>query len=160
MMERVDGILNHPLFCRELAAVEKLEQERIFCGHNLSHLLDVARLMWIMNLEGERGFSKEFVYATALLHDIGRAEQYRSGTHHAEAGAVIAAEVLRDTGFSEAESVQILDAIRGHSGRGSDASPLGLLLYRADKKSRPCYACKAAKECNWPPEKKNLSLEC
>ncbi len=158
-MERIDRILSHPVFRTELSALNQLEADRIFCGHDLTHLLDVARLMWIFNLEGETLFSKEILYAAALLHDIGRGEQYRSGIHHAKAGAVLAAEILRDAGFEEPEATLILDAIRGHSGSGNDPSPLGVLLYRADKKSRPCYACKAAKECNWPQEKKNLFLE-
>lgn len=158
-MERIDRILNHPRFRAELSALQELEAARIFCGHDLTHLLDVARLMWIFQLEEEQSFSKEVIYAAALLHDIGRAEQYRSGTHHAKAGAVIGAEILHDAGFSAEEAEVILNAIRGHSGSGSDVSPLGILLYRADKRSRPCYACPAADACNWPQEKKNLSLE-
>lgn len=158
-MERIDRILNHPRFRKELNALETLEADRVFCGHELTHLLDVARLMWIFRLEEGQSFSKEIIYASALLHDIGRAEQYRSGTHHAEAGVTIGAEILHDAGFSPTESAEILGAIRGHSGSGSDVSPLGVLLYRADKKSRPCYVCPAADACHWPQEKKNLSLE-
>lgn len=158
-MERIDRILNHPRFRAELNALKTLEADRIFCGHDLTHLLDVARLMWIFNLEENQKFSKEIIYAAALLHDIGRAEQYRSGTHHAEVGAAIGAEILRDSGFLSEEAEVILTAIRGHSGKGSDHSSLGALLYRADKKSRPCYTCPAAGACNWPEEKKNLSLE-
>lgn len=158
-MERIDRILNHSRFRTELNALESLEADRIFCGHDLTHLLDVARLMWIFQLEEGDTFPKEVIYAAALLHDIGRAEQYRSGTHHAKAGVEIGAEILHDTGFTAEEADVILDAIRGHSGSGSDTTSLGNLLYRADKKSRPCYACPAADECNWPREKKNLSLE-
>lgn len=158
-MERIDRVLNHPRFREELSALNTLEADRIFCGHDLTHLLDVARLMWIFNLEEEQGFSKEIIYAAALLHDIGRAEQYRSGVHHAEAGVVLGAEILQDAGFAEKESEMILNAIRGHSGSGSHVSALGVLLYRADKKSRSCYACPAADACNWPQDKKNLSLE-
>ncbi|MGN0364203.1 MAG: HD domain-containing protein [Bilifractor sp.] len=29
------------------------------------------------------------------------------------------------------------------------------IMYAADKKSRPCYACNARQDCNWPEERKN-----
>lgn len=32
-------------------------------------------------------------------------------------------------------------------------------LYRADKKSRLCFSCKAQKECNWGMEKRNLEIQ-
>lgn len=41
----------------------------------MEHFLDVARLMYIYNLEDQAGFSKEMIYAAGLLHDIGRYEQ-------------------------------------------------------------------------------------
>ncbi|ERI70706.1 hypothetical protein HMPREF1548_02087, partial [Clostridium sp. KLE 1755] len=33
------------------------------------------------------------------------------------------------------------------------------VLYRADKKSRSCFACPAEGACSWPPSKKNLLLK-
>mgnify|MGYP000005159031 CR=1 FL=1 len=100
----------------------------------------------------------ELVRSAALLHDIGRAVQYRDGTPHDEAGVRLARPILEDCGFTEQEIMEILTAIGGHRAPGVTA-PLGRLLYRADKKSRPCYACPAVGECNWPEEKKNHSLE-
>ena len=76
-MTRVNRIRNHPLYRESLHNIEKLEQERIFCGHNAQHLLDTARLAYIENLERNLGISKEMIYAAALLHDIGRGLQYR-----------------------------------------------------------------------------------
>ena len=49
-MERVNQIRNHPLYQEHMQKILKLEQDRIFCGHGPEHLLDVARLAWIMNL--------------------------------------------------------------------------------------------------------------
>ena len=43
----------------------------------MEHFLDVARLMYIYNLEDQAGFSKEMIYAAGLLHDIGRYEQMK-----------------------------------------------------------------------------------
>lgn len=157
-MERVDRILRHPLFQRELSGLEELERERVFCRHDLTHLLDVARLMTIKAMEEGLALSREVIYAAALLHDIGRGEQYRTGVPHEEAGAKLARVILTDCGFMPEEQTAIVCAIADHRGTASE-QPLARLLYFADKKSRPCYACKAAGECNWPMEKRNLTLE-
>ena len=74
-MKRVNAILRHPLFEQKLRLLDELEAERIFCRHDLTHLMDVARLMWIDVLEKGLGIDRELVYAAALLHDLGRADQ-------------------------------------------------------------------------------------
>ena len=159
-MERADRILAHPGFRRALEEVERLEVDRIFCRHGLEHLLSVARLMRIFNLEEGLGLDPERLYAAALLHDIGRGEQYARGIPHEEAGVALAGPILTDCGFTAQERDEILTAIGGHRSRtGGSPSELGRLLYRADKQSRPCFACPASEQCNWPEEKKNHSLE-
>ena len=157
-MERVNRVLNHPEFQRRLTQLEELEQDRIFCRHGLDHLLSVARLMLILSREWEIRIPKELLYAAALLHDVGRGEQYRTGIPHAEASVPIAEGILADCGFELEERREILTAIAAHSG-GADGAPLSRLLYRADKLSRPCYACSAAGRCNWPHRERNLTLE-
>ena len=72
-MTRVRAVWEHPAFQRELARLEELERDRPFCRHGIQHLLDTARIMRILNLEQGLGFSRELVYATALLHDVGKA---------------------------------------------------------------------------------------
>ena len=106
-MDRVNRILHNPRYRECVEKNRKYEEERIFCRHDMSHFLDVARLSWIENLEKGLGIEKELIYAAALLHDCGR--------------------------------------------RG--------VLYRADKKSRSCFACPAEGACSWPPSKKNLLLK-
>ena len=66
------------------------------------------------------------------------------GTEHptTKRGRVWRRPILEDCGFTEQEIMEILTAIGGHRASGVTA-PLGRLLYRADKKSRPCYACPA-----------------
>lgn len=157
-MEKVNRILSHPAFQGVMAELTRLEQQRIFCRHGMEHLLEVARLAHIYNLEEGAGVSPELLYAAALLHDIGRAEQYRSGTPHDEAGIPLAQSILTDCGFSEEEREEILTAISRHRRGGEGESALADLLYRADKRSRPCYACPARSQCNWPAEKQNLKL--
>ena len=157
-MERANRILSHPDFQRELAALEELERNRPFCRHGLPHLLDVARLMRIYALEEELNLPVDILYAAALLHDLGRGEEYRTGTPHELAGTKLANAILKDCGFLPWEQTMIAHAISHHRGLEQD-NALSRLLYRADKRSRPCYSCKAAWECNWPMEKRNLTLE-
>lgn len=77
IMKRIDQILSHPVFREQFALLQEAEKDRIFCRHTMEHFLDVARLMYIYNLEDQAGFSKEMIYAAGLLHDIGRYEQMK-----------------------------------------------------------------------------------
>lgn len=158
-MERVDKIRNHPLWKESLTQIEKMEADRIFCKHDAVHFLDVARIAYIENLEKHLGFPKAWIYAAALLHDIGRHLQYTKGIPHEKASAELAAVILRDCGFAETEREPILRAIDGHREKETaGAEDLAGVIYRADKASRSCMFCHAAGECNWSDEKKNLSL--
>lgn len=157
-MERINQILKHPEFRRALEEIDRLEADRAFCRHGLDHLLSVARLMLIYAREEGVDLSRELIYAAALLHDIGRGAQYADGTPHEEAAVDLALPILADCGFMLWEAAEIVEAITAHR-TGESASDLGRLLYRADKMSRPCFACSAVKECSWPEEQKNFSLE-
>ncbi|MDL2250509.1 HD domain-containing protein [Lachnospiraceae bacterium OttesenSCG-928-J05] len=159
-MKIVNQVLEHPLYQRAYKELQEAEQDRQYCKHDLGHFLDVARLAYIMKLEEGLALDKETIYLAALLHDIGRARQYLEGIPHEEASALIAAEILRDLEVEDRQIAEILGAIGGHraSKEEKDGS-LGGILYRADKKSRACYACVAAATCNWPEDKKNNKLE-
>lgn len=158
-LSRVQKIYEHPLFRECLEKNRRAEETRRFCKHDMAHFLDVARLAYILSMERGWEVPKEQIYAAALLHDIGKWQQYEAGVPHEEAGAFLAEEILGDTGFSGAEREQILSAIRRHRKRdGAEAEPLAALLYDADKLSRACYACPAEPECNWSREKKNLGI--
>lgn len=161
-MTRVRAVWEHPVFQRELARLEELERDRPFCRHGIQHLLDTARIMRILNLEQGLGFSREVVYATALLHDVGKAGQYAGGEPHEVAGERLAREILEsappDTRFVPDDVDQMCLAIRGHRRLRPDASQLERLLFQADKASRACFACPAEVRaaCTWPDSKKNL----
>lgn len=158
-MDRVNAILQHPEFRRCMEELLVWERDRVWCGHGWMHLLDTARLAWIFNLEGELGLDRDVVYAAALLHDVGRSEQYESGIPHAQAGARIAEPILADCGFAVEERGEILYAIASHSKRElSRKTVLADLLYRADKASRACFACPVEPACDWPSGKKNKEL--
>ena len=120
----------------------------------------MARIAMQLNLEEDLGVSKELIYVTALLHDIGRHVQYADGTPHEQAGALLAMEILEDGDFSAAEAAEILYAIANHRNKHiAGQGDLAALIYRADKLSRPCFGCKMEKECDWSKSKKNLYLE-
>lgn len=164
-MPRVDAILANPVFRQALTAIEQAERDRRFCRHGLEHLLGVARAAQLVNAERGLGIDREVVYAAALLHDIGRAEQYAGGEDHDRAGARIADEILASVDesarFTPAERASIVDAIAGHrgDGPGEGADVLARLLAWADHATRPCFACDAADACYWPDEKKNLRIK-
>ena len=159
-MKRVDAILRHPLFAEKLRLLDELEAERAFCRHDLTHLLDVARLMWIDVLEKGLAIDRDVVYAAALLHDLGRAEQIRQGIPHEQASAALAERILPDAGFAADEVETVIAAIRCHRGSApADArNALGEILYRADKACRLCWRCDARAACNWPEERKNAGI--
>ena len=159
-METAEAVRSHPLYQEHLARLVELERNRVFCRHGIGHLLDTARIAWIFNLEHSLGFRKEAVYAAALMHDIGKDEQYEFGIPHEEASARIAREILDDMGaaFDESERDAIVAAIREHRRLPEGASLLGTMLYDADKASRTCFACPAREDCSWSSEKMNLSV--
>ena len=156
-MERIEAIRRHELFCAEYQALWAAEQTRRFCRHDLEHLLSVARLMYLYTLEEGTGLPKELIYATALLHDIGRHAQLSRGIPHEVAGRELAGRILQDAGFPDAEICRVQQAISAHR-QGGDADLLAAYLYRADKQSRACYACAARADCNWPPGKQNSQI--
>lgn len=158
-MERIDKILNHDLFVEHMQKNEAAEAERSFCRHNMGHLLDVARIAMILNLEEALNIPKDVLYAAALLHDIGRHIQYEDGTPHEQASAEIAPFILRDCGYDEKETCVIINAIRLHrSAETAKNHDLNGILYRADKASRACFSCKAIKACDWKQDKKNYTI--
>lgn len=186
-MERIDKVMNHPVFRDTMEKIEQAEIDRFFCRHNLNHALDVARIFYILLLEeqvsgsriladkenekmsvdkefvncdsAELPIDKELVYATALLHDIGRFEQYENGTPHNEAGSKLAGEIMASCGFSEEECAMAVNAIKGHRRDSDDSDMFGHLLYKADKLSRDCYQCEAEPECYWSAEQKNMRVK-
>ena len=155
-MERVRAIMSHPDFERYISLNKELEAHREFCCHQMEHALDVARIYYILYLEsrnntpGLEGLdinqAKEIIYATSLLHDIGRRSQYQNkALDHAREGAALAEPILKEAGFNEKEIEIILDAIGEH--RNPHTVGLGKILYRADKLSRNCAQCKAREKC-------------
>lgn len=157
--DRVNRILENEVFREHLGKNKEAEKDRIFCRHDMVHFLDVARIGMIFNLRENLQIPEDLLYAAALLHDIGKHEQYENGTPHEEASAGIAPLILKKCGYTEAEITEITEAILKHrTGSVAEEPTLSGVLYRADKKSRACFACEAKEACNWSNEKKNLTL--
>lgn len=153
-MERVNRILNNGKYKELVAEIDELEKDRIYCHHDMDHCLDVARIATIIAGEEHLDISREIIYATALLHDIGRAEQYKNEIEHELAGAAIAPSILEECGFNEDETNDIVVAILNHGNEQiMEDRDLSGIIYRADKASRKCYVCKAIDTCTKPEEK-------
>ncbi|MBO5094850.1 MAG: HD domain-containing protein [Lachnospiraceae bacterium] len=158
-MKRIDKILSHELYKKYTEQTNEYEKERIYCRHNMEHFLAVARIAQILNLKKKLKIKKAYVYAAALLHDIGRFRQYEDGTAHDKVSAGLAPQILSDCGFDEQETDRIVAAIRNH--RNADVQfeeSLSGIIYRADKLSRGCFACPVEPQCDRKAEKKNLKL--
>lgn len=182
--DRYQKILTDALFQKELEQIRHLEEQRIYCGHDLNHLLDVARITYIQALEllsSEEMAApapalnrlKDIIYAAALLHDIGRAREYEEQIPHDEASAKIAGEILTRCGYLSREIQQITALILSHRGQdeteegsAEDLPPSQLLstqklitLFReADKASRLCFCCRAKDSCKWDEARKNPTV--
>lgn len=160
-------ILKDERYLKCLSDIEELEKNRIFCKHNLSHFINVARIATIIWQEegGGNNLKRDIIYAAGLLHDIGRSEEYTKGTPHEEAGAIIAGEILQSSGYEDKEIEMITRAISAHRIKDDnvkedrDIDYLGQIISKADKLSRECFACSASDMCKWSKEKKNKSLE-
>jgi uncharacterized protein len=157
-MERVNLILQNPSYQTWIIAVNQAEMGRDFCRHGVEHALDVARIayeLWLDN--GGNPVAKDIVYAAALLHDVGRWQEYEDPTvDHAEASAELAEPLLLEVGYHPMVAAEIVKAIRLH--RKGAQEGLAQVLYQADKLSRPCYLCPSRRKCNWSADKQNKIL--
>ena len=163
-MDLTDKIRGNREFKSCMERIDTFEKDRVFCKHDMEHLLSVARIAYCINLERDLGLSKDLIYSAALLHDIGRARQYETGHPHHRAGAEISREILADCGASKEETELIIDAITSHRGKGGQKEPsplptLAQLIKEADNLSRACFDCKARSECKWDHDRMNLNIE-
>lgn len=152
---RVNRILDHPLFKEYSLKNAQAEVNRTFCKHGFDHGLSVARIAYIYLLE-EKGalISKELVYAAAVLHDLGRWQEYATGEDHALVAIELVQPILKDSGFMPEEAKIILQGIREHRlDPKQEISLLGRALAYADDWARDCRSCMCQTECyKYSPE--------
>ncbi|MEG1256735.1 HD domain-containing protein [Clostridium sp.] len=155
-MEKVNGILNNKTYREYLNILKDLEEDRVFCKHNMEHFLDVARIAYIKVLEEGLDYSKDIIYGTALLHDIGRVLEYKEKIPHHKGSVILSKEILAETDYSKKDVEIILRAIENHRGEAQDE--LSKIICKSDKLSRNCFNCNSEKDCYWSKEKKNFII--
>ena len=158
-MYKVNCIIQNEKFKEYIRKSKVQEVNREFCHHDMQHFLDVARIGYIMVLENKLEIEKDIVYATALLHDIGRGVEYETGISHEKAGVELGSEILIECGYEKQEIECILKAIGNHRNSNNLRNSLSEVLYSSDKLSRCCFNCNAYKKCRWSKENKNNILK-
>jgi uncharacterized protein len=111
--------------------------QRMFDGqdpaHDWQHNL---RVMAICERIGrEEGADMSVLRLAALLHDIGRAEERRTGECHAQISTRLAGEWLREEGLESEQIMRVQNAILAHRFR-KESPPVSLedkILFDADK---------------------------
>lgn len=159
-MEYVNKLLAHPEYLKMLKELETLETERIYCKHDLDHCLHAARIVYILNWEYQLGISKQAIYLWGLLHDMGRIEEYRNHTSHEVAGVCIARKLLTEIDCPKDLTEYVIKQIASH--RQVPAENEGIteenVFWYGDKKSRNCYVCPTADNCNWDMGKRTNKI--
>ena len=156
MLKKANQILNNKKYTECLSEIKNLEKDRKFCKHDMEHFLSVARIAYIITLEEGLKYSKDLIYSIALLHDIGRALEYKENIPHNKAGVIISEEILKETSFTSEEKEQILNSICSHRDLNSDK--LSEIIYKSDKLSRNCFDCSAKADCYWQEDKRNYKI--
>lgn len=157
-LELANKILRNERYSKLVKKLEALEKNRIFCGHDMEHFMSVARIAVMLCAEKSLEVDKDVIYSAALLHDIGRVEEYINGSPHDLAGAETAAEILDEIGCPEDKKADIIKLILSHRCYGGEESSPESIFYTADKLSRLCFCCKAKDKCNWPENKRNYKI--
>jgi uncharacterized protein len=118
--------------------IKKFVQQTL-SNHRASHAWDHTQRVYRLCLRiGEKeGADLETLKIAALLHDIGRNHQdeNKGQVCHAQKGAEISQELLKDYPLPQAKIDNIIHSIRSHRFRG-DCSPVSIeakVLFDADK---------------------------
>ncbi len=102
-------------------------------AHDFDHVLRVLAL--VRRIGPAEGANMRLLEVATLLHDIGRAEEARTGADHAQVGARRARQIVRSWGYSAEEAEAIARAIAAHRFRVErpPESVEARVLYDADK---------------------------
>lgn len=103
-----------------------------YTDHSTAHTMLVAkRAAELLKSFGYSEHEIELVLIAGFMHDIGNVINRH---HHAEYGAILANEILKDTEISMPDRVQIVSAIANHDeSTGAVCDPVTAALIIADK---------------------------
>ena len=103
-----------------------------FTDHSIAHCVLVAdRAAHILKVLGYSEHEQELAKIAGVMHDIGNAV---NRSHHAESGAILANDILRETDLSLEDRMIVVSAIGNHdesTGGAKDAVSAAIIL--ADK---------------------------
>jgi len=102
-------------------------------AHDFDHVLRV--LANAQHIGATEGANMDILRTAVLLHDISRADQYRTGKDHAAEGARRAREILEEAGQSKEFIEAVCHAIAAHRFRVNNPPKTleAKILYDADK---------------------------
>ena len=103
-----------------------------FTDHSEAHCLLVAeRSAYILRKLGYSDREEELARIAGFMHDIGNAI---NRTHHAELGALLANDILKQTDMPMADRIAVIAAIGQHDeSTGRSMDPISAALILADK---------------------------
>lgn len=103
-----------------------------FTDHSMAHCALVAEsAAYILKKLGYSDHDQELVRIAGYMHDIGNAV---NRTHHAEYGALLANDILKETDLSIGDRLIIVSAIGNHDeSTGGAKDPISAALILADK---------------------------
>ena len=103
-----------------------------FTDHSEAHCLLVAeRAAYILRKLGYSDHDEELARIAGFMHDIGNAV---GRTHHAELGALLANDILKQTDMSITDRITVIAAIGHHDeSTGGSRDPISAALILADK---------------------------
>ena len=103
-----------------------------FTDHSEAHCLLVAeRAAYILRKLGYSEHEEELARIAGFMHDIGNAV---NRTHHAELGALLANDILKQTDMPLQDRIEVIAAIGHHDeSTGGPRDPISAALILADK---------------------------
>ena len=125
-------IRQHPEVCAFLAKGDANLEVLGFTDHSQAHCVLVAeRAAYILRKLGYSDHEEELARIAGFMHDMGNAI---NRTHHAELGALLANDILKETDMSLEDRLTVISAIGNHDeSTGGAKDPVSAALILADK---------------------------
>ncbi|MBY8997961.1 MAG: HD domain-containing protein [Candidatus Thorarchaeota archaeon] len=117
--------------------IEEFVREKLAKNSKGAHTFDHTRRVYALSIGigKDLGADLKILGAAALLHDIGRSKEAVTGVSHSILSGEMSQDILKETGFGNAEIDKVVDAIRTHRfSEGIEPNSLeGRILSDVDK---------------------------